>query len=123
MMSCMFGECEKLNREAETISFDRLKHFLEEQCATQAIVVRILAQMNQVWATNIDLTDHVLLAYQSFRVVRDPNNAEAVQIEYYAVPSTRTLPWGTLPYASTSLRIAYKKILGMWNAQPALAVA
>lgn len=123
MMSCMFGECEALHRENQTISFAELKLFLEERCTTQAIMVRILDRMNQVWATNIDLTDHVLLTYQSFRVVRDPTNAEAVKIEYYAMPSTRTLPRGTLPYASTSLRISYKKIMGVWSVQPMLAYA
>lgn len=123
MFSCMFGECENLHRENETISFAQLRAFLEERCTTQAIMVRVLDRMNQVWATNIDLTDHVLLMFQSFRVVRDPTNAEAVKIEYYAVPSTRTLPRGTLPYASTSLRISYQKILGVWADQPALAFA
>lgn len=123
MMSCMYGECENLQREDETISFAKLKLFLEELCASQAIVVRILAQMNQTWRDNIDLTDHVLLTYQSFRVVRDPTNSEAIKIEYYAVPSTRTLPRGTLPYARTSLRISYKKILGLFGSQSMLAVA
>lgn len=123
MMSCMYGECERLNREAETIGFDKLRDFLESLCATQAILVRILDQMNQTWQDNIDLTDHVLLSYQSFRVVRDPTNTEALSLEYYAVPSTRTLPPGTLPYARTSLRISYKKILGLFGSQPMLAVA
>jgi len=121
MMSCLFGECEKLHRENETISYAKLRLFLEELCATQAILVRILDQMNQVWATNIDLTDHVLLTFQSFRMVRDPHNVEAVKIEYYAVPSTRTLPRGTLPYASTSLRISYKRVMGVVS--DALAIA
>lgn len=123
MMSCMYGECEALNRDGETIGFDKLKLFLEKLCTTPAIMVRILDQMNQVWATNIDQTEHVLLTFQSFRVVRDPGNTEAVRLEYYAVPSTRSLPRGTQPYASTALRISYQKILGVWSAQPALAFA
>jgi isoprenylcysteine carboxyl methyltransferase (ICMT) family protein YpbQ len=121
MMSCIFGECENLHREHETISFQKLRLFLEELCATQAIMVRILDQMNQVWATNIDLTDHVLLVYQSFRVVRDPNNSEAITLEYYGVSSTRTLPRGAQPYATTSLRISYKRIVGIFNDAVAIA--
>lgn len=121
MMSCMYGECECLHRENETIDFATLRRFLEKLCATQAIVVRILDRMNQTWATNLELSDHVLLTYQSFRVVRDLTNSEAIRIEYYAVPSTRTLPRGTLPYASTALRISYHRIVGIVSDAMAIA--